>query len=121
MTTQSSALEDPEWRALHDRIVEALSPFGRLDAFLNGDYWLLDDDLGRRQQELEVQNLALLQPHIIKLLQALLASYPEWRITVSVVIIGSGWPGMGVIIYPDEIVDELQRQYFPAEFQGIKY
>jgi hypothetical protein len=28
---------------------------------------------------------------------------------------------MGLVIRDDEIVDGLQRQYFPREFQTIKY
>jgi hypothetical protein len=31
------------------------------------------------------------------------------------------WPVMGVIIYHDEIVDELLRDFLPPEFRGLIY
>ena len=91
----------------------------RRDAFGKGDYWLLDENWGRYRQELEIQNLNLLQPHIVKSLQALLADLPNWYITARVDVPGKEkiWPGMGVIIYPDEIVDELQSTQL-SERQG---
>jgi len=31
------------------------------------------------------------------------------------------WPNMGISIRADEIIDGLQRQYFPTEFQDLAY
>jgi hypothetical protein len=31
------------------------------------------------------------------------------------------WPNMGISVRADEIVDDLQRQYFPREFQDLAY
>lgn len=31
------------------------------------------------------------------------------------------WPSMGLYIRPDQIIDALQRQYFPQEFQNSEY
>jgi hypothetical protein len=31
------------------------------------------------------------------------------------------WPNMGISIHDGEIVDDLQRQYFPKEFQDLVY
>lgn len=118
-----SEKQDGEWQILHDRIDAALLPFGRKNAFREGDYWLLDDDWGRHRQELEVQNLNLLELHIIKLVQRTLSDFSDWCITVRVDVPGKKniWPGMGLIIYPDEIVDELQREYLPQAFRDIVY
>jgi hypothetical protein len=115
--------QEREWQTLQDRIIDLLQRFGRKDAFGDGDYWLLDDNWGRHRQELEIQNLNLLQPHIIKSLQALLADLPNWYITAQVDVSGKEdiWPGMGVIIYPDEIVDELRREFLPEEFRNFSY
>jgi hypothetical protein len=112
-----------EWQILHDRITDLLDRYGRKNAFGEGDYWLLDDYLGPRRQELEIQNLNLFKPHIIKSLQALLADFPNWHITAQVDVPGKedSWPGMGVVIYPDEIVDELLRDFLPQEFRNISY
>lgn len=117
------AAQEREWTILHDRITETLQRFGKEDLFRKADYCLLDENLGPYRQELEVQNLKMLQPHIMKLLQALLADYPKWEITVRVDIPGTenAWPGMGLIIFHDEIVDELRRDFLPAEFQNITY
>lgn len=64
-----------------------------------------------------------MQPHIVKSLQALLADYPEWEITVRVDVPGKekSWPGMGPIIACDEIIDELRREYLPPEFRTFIY
>ena len=69
MTDGIDPIQDREWRVLHDRIAETLDRFGRRDAFGDGDYWLVDDNWGQCRQLIEIQNLNLLQPHIVKLLQ----------------------------------------------------
>ncbi|HZS63561.1 MAG TPA: hypothetical protein VFA53_03545 [Xanthobacteraceae bacterium] len=113
-----------EWKILHDRITETLDGFGaRKDAVGKGDYWLVDEDLGLYLQKLEVQNLSLLQPHIIKSLQALLTGYPDWEIAFRVDVIGkeNEWPAMGLLIHDDEIIDDLRREFLPEEFRDIAY
>jgi hypothetical protein len=111
-----------EWQVLHDRITALLDRYGKKNAFGKGDYWLVDEYLGPRRQELEIQNLDLFRPHIIKSLQGLLTDFPTWRITAQVDPgKGKTCPGMGVVIYPDEIVDELLREYLPEEFRAIRY
>ena len=59
----------------------------------------------------------------MKSLQASLADYPNWYITARVVVPGEekSWPGMGIVIYHDEIVDELQREFLPEEFRRLTY
>ena len=66
-----------EWQVLHDRITKLLDQFGKKDPFGRGDYWLVDDDWGDYRQKLEVQTLSLLQPRVIKLLQAQLIGIEE--------------------------------------------
>lgn len=118
-----NATQEKKWQILHDRITETLDPFGTKDPFGKGDYWLLDENWGWEQQQLEIQNLSLLHPSIVKALQALLAACPHWDISVSVAVpgIGDDWPGMGLLIYQDEIIDELQRGYFPPAFRNFFY
>jgi hypothetical protein len=121
MTANSE--QQREWQALYDRIVDLWDNFGQRDAFGKGDYWLLDENWGRNRQELEFQNLRLLQPAIIKSLQALLVGFPNWYITARVDVASKDntAPAMGLIIYPDEIVDDLQRDYLPLEFRDFVY
>lgn len=107
-----------EWQTLHDRITHMLDQFGQRNCIRQGDYWLLDDNWGWEVQQLEFQNLALLTPEIIRELQAGLTGYPKWSITIRVDVVGKekDWPGMGIIIHPDEIIDELKREFLPPEF-----
>lgn len=112
-----------EWQVLHDRITEVLDRFGRKDALGRGDYWLVDEDWGAYRQKVEVQNLNLLQPHIVKSLQAVLAGYPDWEIMFRVDVVGKEnvWPAMGLIIHDDEIIDDLLREFLPEKFRHIEY
>jgi hypothetical protein len=63
----------------------------------------------------------MFKPHIIKALQDLLAPYPDWYIEIGVAVPDKYgiWPGMGLIVYPDEVVDELRRDFLPAEFRDV--
>lgn len=117
------ALQEKEWTLLHDRITEVLDRFGKKDYRGRADYWLVDENLGLYRQQLEVQNLNLLQPQIIKSLQALLKGYPDWEIAFRVDVIGKEnvWPAMGLIIRDDEIIDDLQREFLPEEFRHVTY
>ncbi len=110
-----------EWQILHDRITELLDQFGKKDPFGTGDYWLVDEDWGSYRQKLEVQNLNLLKPHIIKSLQALLAGYPDWEIMFRVDGMENVWPAMGLIIHDEEIIDDLRREFLPEEFRNFVY
>ncbi|MGV3633123.1 MAG: hypothetical protein ACO1NY_02160 [Pseudorhodoplanes sp.] len=123
MSNDADAAQERDWQILHDRIANVLDQFGRRDAFGRGDYWLVDDNWGQCRHLIEIQNLNLLQPHIVKALQAELADYPRWEIcaVVDVVREDGNWPGMGLIIYSDEIVDKLVRAYLPPEFRDVRY
>ena len=124
---QISIVDDDEqskiWEILYDRIKAVLRRFGNENAFGKGDYWILDDNWGNRQHKIEVQNLILLKSGVVKSLRALLAHYPDWDIVIAVHIPGKQhlWPPMGLIIRSHEIIDGLQRQYFPKEFQNLQY
>ena len=111
------------WRALYEAISALLDRFGRLYENGKGDYWIVDDDWGWYVQKVELQHLDLLRPHVIKALQALLADYLDWLITVQVDVPEKTriWPGMGLFVYPDKIIDDLQREYLPVEFRDMRF
>lgn len=115
--------QEREWELIYGEIGRMLERFGKQDAFGKGDYWLVDDNWGNHQQKIEVQNLSLIESPIVKLLQKILAPYPDWEIVVAVDVPEhkADWPPMGLIIRNNEIIDGLQRQYFPVEFQNIQY
>jgi hypothetical protein len=108
-----------DWQILHDAITRVLDRYGRKNAFGKGDYWLVDDNYGPRRHRLEFQNLDLFRTDILQQLQAVLAGYPDWRITIQVDVPGTEkiWPGMGLIVYENEIIDELQRDFLPERFR----
>jgi hypothetical protein len=69
-----------------------------------------------------VENLKFLQPSVVNTLQELVRSFPGWRIDLMVTLRGhEDWPNMGISIRADEIVGDVQWQYFPPEYQGLAY
>jgi hypothetical protein len=123
MASDLRTRQEAEWQILHDRVAEVLERHGKIDAFGKGDYWLVDENLGLWRQKVEVQNLNLLKPSIVKQLQDLLADYPDWEITVRVDIVGQEdtLPPMGLLIASDELFDDLQRDFLPPEFRNFTY
>lgn len=119
MSYYTKADQERDWKILHDEITRVLDRFGRKNAFGDGDYWLVDDNWGSRRHRLEFQNLDLFQIDILRQLQAVLAGYPDWCITIQADAPGRETirPGMGVIVYEGEIVDELQRDFPPERFR----
>ena len=116
--------QEREWLALYSKIRALLQRFGKEDDGSDEkDYLLVGDNLGLWQHRIETSNLEIVKPVVIKSLQKLLDGYPNWEIAVRV---GSpakekSWPGMCLIISDDEIIDGLQREYFPEEFKTIEY
>lgn len=108
-----------EWQLLHDAIIGVVDQYGVKDPFRKGDYWLLDENWGLSCQQLEFQNLDLFQPVVLDALQSLLHRLPDWYITIRVDVVGKEdeWPGMGLIIHRDRIVDELRREFLPLRFR----
>jgi hypothetical protein len=116
-------LQDQEWNILFDRVSETLHRLSETIGFGDEDYWILNDNWGHQRQEIEIRNLRLLQPFVVEALQALLADYPKWEIAIGIDVVEKfkGWPGMGIIVRSDEIVDGLQRECLPQELQAIAY
>lgn len=124
MVAHSSEKEQVEkWQLLYDRVTQLLEQFGEEDGAKPGDYWVHDSYWGYPQVKVFANNLALLDPLVIKSLQDLLTKFPGWEIVVAVSVRGAGeaWPNMGLTIRKHEIIDGLHREYFPKEFQNIKY
>jgi hypothetical protein len=113
-----------EWRALYDRIRPLLKQFGEED---DGGKWkdflLLSENFGLWQHRIETSDLKMIKPEVVKSLQKLLIGYPNWEIAIAVASpkAEEPWPSMVVVISEDEIMDGLQRQYFPPDYQSIEY
>jgi hypothetical protein len=115
--------QDRAWEELYGSLGLLLRGYGN-EGWRDADDFMIDgDDLGTLQQKVYVRNLRLLQPDVIGSMQRLVEHYPGWEIMVAVSVPGPGdaWPDMGLTIRAHEIVDGLQRQYFPKEFQDIRY
>ena len=111
-----------EWLSLYHRIREILQQYGKEDDYLeHNDYHLVYDNLGLWQHKIETSNLEIVRPCVIESLKQLLSGYPNWEIVIAVSNPEKGWPPMGLVIRDDEIVDGLQRDYFPREFQTVEY
>ena len=111
------------WETLYARLKDILDELGQEDWGGHADYWIISDNWGTRQHKLYITNLELLVPYVVRLLQNTLADFPDWEIIVAVYLKKKGysWPDMGLTIRSHEIIDELQRQYFPPEYQAIRY
>ena len=111
---------------LYPRVDALLERFGRPD-FLpgqpEGDFCVHGDYSEYPQVVVFVHNLGLLRQPVVRTLQQLLKEYPGWQIDLMVTLWDhlKDWPNMGISIRGNEIVDDLQRQYFPKDFQDLAY
>jgi hypothetical protein len=105
------------------QIDDFLGQYGDNEPFKPSDFSIYEDYWGYPQVKVSVENLKMLQPPIVAGLQQIVRAYPGWEIVVAVAILGhyKDWPEMGLFIRPHEIIDGLQRQYFPKDFQTIEY
>ena len=123
MTDAADPAQEMVWSALYDRIRAVLIPFGTKDHFGNADYLLEDDNYGHRRHIIEIHKLRMLDPALVRMLRMLLDKLPDWEIVIAVDVPGTenSWPRMGLIIRKSEIVDGLQRELFPPEFQKMVF
>ena len=107
--------QEREWAVLYEKIKAVLLQYGEAD---DGGEWkdflLVDDNFGYTHR-IETQKLELLQPPVVKSLQGVLSGYPNWEIVVALGDFG------GLVISEDEIIDDLQRENLPKEYQTIEY
>ena len=109
---------------LYGRIDALLERLGRPDTLLGlGDYSIYGDYWGYPQVKVSIGSLELLRPEVVRQMQSIVKDFPGWEIIVAVAVDGhfDDWPDMGLTIRAHEIIDGLQRQYFPREFQDIQY
>jgi hypothetical protein len=123
MTDGEDVQQNKNWSLIYDELVPLMARFGVDDAFGEGDYWILDDNWGPKQHKICVFNLDILRPEVVYALQNIIRNFSDWSVVVAVDVPGKEevWPPMGLIIREHEIIDGLQRQYFPPEYQSIQY
>lgn len=110
---------------LCDLVEKVLERFGRPDYLpgqRHGDFQVHCDYSEYPQVVVFVDNLKLLLPPVVGALQQLVKGFPGWHIDLMVTTRGhEDWPNMGISIRVDEIVDDLRREYFPKEYQGLAF
>jgi hypothetical protein len=117
---QYEVFEDLEARV--DKLLERFGLPDYLPGQPYGDYQVHGDYSEYPQVVVFVENLKLLQPPVVGALQQVVKEFPGWQIDLMVTLRGhEDWPNMGISIRADEIVDDLQRQYFPPEYQNMAY
>ena len=111
------------WNELHDKLEALLALRGIEDSSGERDYWINHDNYGWKRITFGANHLKMLAPDLIGQIRDLLLELPDWEIVAVVDILEkqSQWPKMGLTIRKREIVDGLQRQYFPAEFRSFAY
>jgi hypothetical protein len=111
------------WGHLYEQVINLLAKHGKEDSSGHADYWVNEDNYGWRRISVGVNDLKMLRPDIVNSLRTLLFELPEWEITLAVDILSKeeSWPLMGLTIRKQEIIDGLQREYLPAEYQNVKY
>lgn len=110
----------------YPKLKELLKRFGQpnfVPGREGGDFTVHGDYPGSPLFVVFVTSLQMLRPSVVAALQRFIKNYPDWQISMTVAIPGHSqdWPRMGLYIRPHEIIDGLQRQYFPKEFQHIEY
>jgi len=123
MNVDNRTEQERAWDILHEKILKELHEFGTENQFGEGDYLVVTDNYGWPRHTIEIHKLHMLQPAVVNRLRALLSEVAGWEIVVAVDIPGTEniWPRMGLTIRAHEIVDDLQRQYLPAETRHIQY
>lgn len=109
---------------LRQQVDRTLEKYGMPDSLSrDGDYTVHGDYNGHPQVIAFIGKLDMLRAAVISELHGLIQGFPGWEIEVTVAVRGhyEDWPNMGLYIRPHEIIDGLQRQYFPKEFQSIAY
>lgn len=111
------------WHQLLDRATNVLARHGTEYHSGMGDYSVIEDNYGWRRITVGIHNLNLLMPEVVGELKSLLIELPDWEIVLGVDIVSQAneWPVMGLTIRQHEIIDGLQRQYFPAEYRNLTY
>jgi hypothetical protein len=135
MRSEMTTRQDPDrpyveqvevFELLYQRVENLLERFGRpsfLPGQRHGDYTVQGDYGGYQQVVVFVNKLQMLQSGVVCAVQELVREFPGWEVEFAVAVWGhfKDWPNMGLYIRPHEIIDGLQRQYFPKEFQDLDY
>jgi hypothetical protein len=104
-----------EWKALFDRLTAVLQRHGKGDAFGEGDFFLVDDEVGEPAQKIELQNPDVLTPTLIADLQAELKGWRnDWYVVITLHfedVDPQLDPGM-LVVWADHVDEALDREQY---------
>lgn len=110
------------WADLYQCVADTLSEFGKEDSFVEGDYLIHDEYWGYPQVKIYLHDLSFLNTPLVAKLKQLLESFPGHEVIVAIAVRGGEhWPDMGLTIRGHEIIDGLQREYFPPELRSVAF
>jgi hypothetical protein len=125
MVQQKDDADYETFNALHDEVIGLLERAAESgpDSPDRDEFGAIDAWSGVRRLLAGVGNLELLREPVIEALRLLLRRYRGWEIEVDVYPTKDedNWPDMALYIRADLIIDGLQRQYLPPEYQSISY
>jgi hypothetical protein len=113
-----------EFGDVFDRVLDVMQKYGtRNNLKMYVDYDLYEPYNGWSQVLVYVLNLKVLHPRLVAKLRRVVSRRPNWEIVVAVAVEEhlQDWPEMGIRIRAHEIVDALQRDFFPPEFKGLAF
>lgn len=110
------------WHVLYDVVASILQNAGRKYEAGRGDWYIVEEDTEQEMQQVELLNLDLLRPALVRSLQAALVAHPDWVISVRVEgSDGERRIGMGLMICSDKVVDDLRREFLPGKFREMRF
>lgn len=111
------------WNCVYTDVSRLLEDVGIENDFGKADYLLIDDNYGFRETNIEIHNLRMLEPKLIARLRGALHGVRDWQISIAIHVPGTEgiWPAMGLLVRRSEIIDGLQRQYFPEPYRSFQY
>lgn len=123
MSSRVQQTQEEAWTTLYRRIVKYLERLGRNGFHHSDDFFVVDENIVSNQHKVEINNLAFLNPRIIRTLQHALVDFPGWEIVIGLSVPDSGgrMRDMGLTIGAHEIIDGLQRQYLPQPYRSFRY
>jgi hypothetical protein len=101
---------EQEWQKLYDDLSGLLRRYGKESAVGRGDYWLVDDDWGERQQKVCVNKIEILTAELVTKIQEVVAkSYPTWSVILALDLSrdGSVVPGGALIVRSKHIEEHF--------------
>jgi len=105
---------DPqEWSRLFQSLSSYLTGIGRNDALGEGDFFLLDDDLGYSEQHLMIHKIEVLTPSVVSDLQSVLKDeFSRWSIRVLLELNPpeSDISRRGIVIRADHVEEEWDKE-----------